>query len=92
MLWLRGRLVRIERRNLIVATLSVAVTSIVITGFLIESKWGYSKPSPLLIYVESWKADRSRAEAKAQQQKELAELRRKAAAQQAAEKPGQGRP
>ena len=86
MLWLRRRLARIERRNLIVATLSVAVTSIVITGFLIESKWGYSKPEPVLIYAENWKADRSRAEAKAQQDRELAELRRKIAAQKAAEK------
>jgi hypothetical protein len=28
--------------------------------FLVESRWGYMKPDPVVIYAQSWKADRSR--------------------------------
>ncbi|WP_353216244.1 hypothetical protein [Sandarakinorhabdus sp.] len=38
-------------------------TATVMTLFLIESRWGYSKPDPIVIYAQSWKADRTREQA-----------------------------
>ena len=83
---LRARLAGIERHKLIFGSFSLLVTVIVIVGFLVENRWGYMKPDPKLIYVDNWKEGRTREEAKAQQEKELAELRRAYAEQQAAEK------
>ena len=60
---------RFERHKLIIATCAVAVTSLIITGFLIENRWGYSKRAPIILYFQSWGADRGEAEAlKAQKQ------------------------
>jgi hypothetical protein len=82
---LRARLAGIERHKLIFGSFSLVVTLIVIVGFLIENRWGYMKPDPMLIYVSNWKEGRTREEAKAQQDKDVAELRRLYAEQQAAE-------
>lgn len=72
----------IRRRRLIVGGLSVLLTAIVMTGFLVESRWGYSPPATRLIYMQSWRADRSSADAladrqatEAAQQRRLAEAR-----------------
>ncbi len=45
-----------------IAAGSVLATTILMTMFLIESRWGYSKKDPIIIYAQSWKADRSRAD------------------------------
>lgn len=82
---LRARLAGIERHKLIFGSFSLVVTLLVIVGFLVENRWGYMKPDPMLIYVSNWKEGRTREEAKAQQDKDLAELRRLYAEQQAAE-------
>lgn len=82
---LRARLAGIERHKLIFGSFSLVVTLLVIVGFLVENRWGYMKPDPMLIYVSNWKEGRTREEAKAQQDKEVAELRRLYAEQQAAE-------
>lgn len=57
-------------------------TAAIMTLFLIESRWGYSKPDPILIYAQSWKGDRSREQAiqdakatKAAREARLAEAR-----------------
>lgn len=42
---------------------AVLATATIMTLFLIESKWGYSKPDPKIIYAQSWSGDRSRADA-----------------------------
>lgn len=60
---MRTFLPRVSRRDLLFATLSVAITVTVITGFLVENRWGYADPPPRIIYVESWEADRSVADA-----------------------------
>ena len=52
-----------RRRRLIIGGASLLVTSIVMTGFLVESRWGYSKPDVKLVFFQSWRGDRSRAEA-----------------------------
>lgn len=82
---LRARLAGIERHKLIFGSFSLVVTLLVIVGFLVENRWGYMKPDPMLIYVSNWKEGRTREEAKAQQDKDVAELRRLYAEQQAAE-------
>ena len=42
---------------------SLLATTAIMTLFLIESRWGYMKPDPKIIYAQSWKGDRSRADA-----------------------------
>lgn len=81
---LRARLAGLERHKLIIGTLSVLITTIVVVGFLVESRWGYMKPDPMLIYVENWKDGRTRDEAKARQAADQAEQRRAYYEQQAA--------
>ncbi len=46
-----------------IAAGATLATTILMTLFLIESRWGYMKPDPKIIYAQSWKADRSRADA-----------------------------
>ena len=71
-----------RRRRWIVGGLSAAATLIVMTLFLVESRWGYLPPDPKLIYFKSWAAGRSRADtladlrsAKAARAAKLAESR-----------------
>jgi hypothetical protein len=66
----------IRRRRLLVGGASVVLTTIVMTGFLLESRSGYSPPDLKLVYMENWKADRSRDQA-------LADMKATTAAQQA---------
>jgi hypothetical protein len=49
---------------------SLLITVIVITGFMLENRWGYMKPDTKLIMVENWNAGRTRAEAEARQAEE----------------------
>ena len=81
---LRARLAGLERHKLIIGTLSVLITTMVIVGFLVENRWGYMKPDPVLIYVDNWKEGRTRDEAKARQAADQAEQRRAYYEQQAA--------
>jgi hypothetical protein len=66
----------IRRRRLIAGGLAVLLTTIVMTGFLLESRWGYSPPDIKLVFMQSWRADRSRADT-------LADTKATTAAQQA---------
>jgi hypothetical protein len=66
----------VRRRRLLVGGASVLLTTIVMTGFLLESRWGYSGKDVKLIFVQSWSADRSRADT-------LADTKATTAAQQA---------
>jgi hypothetical protein len=66
----------VRRRRLLVGGASVVLTGIVMTGFLVESRWGYSPKDVQVIYVQSWSADRTRADA-------LADTKATIAAQQA---------
>ena len=76
MSWLRNPLAGVERRNLIIAILSVVVTSIGVFAFLIESRFGYMKPDPIIVYAENWEEGRSRDDVLAAQAKEAAERKR----------------
>lgn len=80
---LRARLAGIERHKLLFGIFSLVVTTTVVIGFLVENRWGYMKPDPMLIYVSSWKEGRTREEAKAAQAADVAERTRAYYAQQA---------
>ena len=71
-----GKIQQIGRRRLVFAALSLAITSIVVTGFLIENRWGYSKPAPLLVFMENWSLKRSAADVEADRAREKAEKAR----------------
>ena len=81
---LRARLAGIERHKLVFGGFSVLVTVIFVVGFLVENRWGYMKPDPMLIYVDNWKDGRTREEAKAAQAADVAERTRAYYEQQAA--------
>jgi hypothetical protein len=57
----------LRRRRLLVGGASVALTALVMFAFLVESRSGYSKPDPKLIFFQSWRGDRTRDEAIADQ-------------------------
>ncbi len=72
----------VRRNRLIVGGLALLMTVIVMTMFLLESRWGYLPPDPKLIYFQSWAAGRTRADAiamtertKAAREAKLAESR-----------------
>jgi len=52
-----------RRRRYWIAGGAVLATTAIMTLFLIESRWGYSRPDPVIIYAQSWKADRTRDDA-----------------------------
>ncbi len=62
---------QIERHKLVIGGLSLFVTLLIATGFLIESRYGYLKPDPVMIYVKTWPAGRTEADALADQKKLL---------------------
>ncbi|KAB7647399.1 hypothetical protein [Polymorphobacter fuscus] len=73
----------VRRRRILVGGASVALTAIVMTAFLVESRSGYSKPDPKLIFVQNWRADRTRADAEADQRATRAAQEAKMAASRA---------
>lgn len=52
----------VRRRRLIAGGAAVFLTAIVMTGFLLESRSGYSPPDLKLVFMQNWSADRSRAD------------------------------
>lgn len=57
----------LRRRRLLVGGASVALTALVMFAFLMESRSGYSKPDAKLIFFQSWRGDRTRQDAIADQ-------------------------
>jgi hypothetical protein len=55
----------VRRRRILVGGASVLITAIVMTGFILESRWGYSPKDLNIIYMQSWSADRSREQTRA---------------------------
>lgn len=66
---LRAFLATRERSQYLFAVLAIAMPMIIVTGFVIDSN---IRPSPQIIYVESWPADRSEAQILADQKKDQA--------------------
>jgi hypothetical protein len=55
----------VRRRRILVGGASVLITAIVMTGFILESRWGYSPKDLNIIYMQNWRADRTRDEVRA---------------------------
>jgi hypothetical protein len=51
-----------RRKRYWIAGGAVLATASIMTLFLIESRWGYMKKDPVIIYAQSWTADRTRAD------------------------------
>jgi hypothetical protein len=62
MSFLNPSLTEARRRRLLVGGASLALTTIIMTAFMLESRSGYSGRVMNVIYMQSWKADRSRAD------------------------------
>ena len=52
----------VRRRRILIGGASVVLTSLVMTAFLLESRSGYSKVEPKLVFMQNWSADRTRAD------------------------------
>ncbi|MBC7504747.1 MAG: hypothetical protein H7267_03340 [Sandarakinorhabdus sp.] len=73
----------VRRRRILIGGASLLLTTLVMTAFLLESRSGYSKPDPKLIFVQNWRSDRTREQAiadqkatRAVQEAKMAESRR----------------
>ncbi|MBB4632488.1 hypothetical protein [Sphingosinicella soli] len=66
----RARIAAIERKQWIIGGLSLTMTTIIMYTFLIENRFGYMKPDPIIAYFKNWDDGRSRDEALAQQEEE----------------------
>lgn len=49
-----------RRVRWIAALGAVAMTFLVMLAFLIENRWGYMRPDPVIIFAESWLHERPR--------------------------------
>ncbi|BBE35819.1 hypothetical protein SmB9_34770 [Sphingosinicella microcystinivorans] len=67
---IRARIAAVERRQWVIGSLSVLMTFIIMFTFLIENRFGYLPPDPIIAYFKNWEDGRSRAEALAEQEEE----------------------
>jgi hypothetical protein len=51
-----------RRRRILVGGASLVLTTVIMTAFMLESRSGYSGRVMNVIYMQSWSADRSRAD------------------------------
>lgn len=63
---LLAQLGNLPRSRLVIAGLAVLATAIIMTGFLVESRWGYSGRVVPVTFFKSWPADRSAADTAAE--------------------------
>ena len=55
------------RFRLVGAVVAVGMTSLLVTGFILESRWGILPEGPQIVYASDWQASRTDAEIIAQQ-------------------------
>jgi len=67
---IRAHIAAIEKRQWIIGGLSVLMTFIIMFTFLIENRFGYLPPDPIIAYFKNWEDGRSRADALAEQEEE----------------------
>ena len=67
---IRARIAAVERRQWVIGSLSVLMTFIIMFSFLIENRFGYLPPDPIIAYFKNWEDGRSRADALAEQEEE----------------------
>ncbi len=64
---LRAYLADQGRFRLVGAAIAVGMTSLIVTGFIVESRWGVEPEGPQIVYAADWKTTRTDAEIVAQQ-------------------------
>lgn len=74
-----AQLSALPRSRLVIAGLAVLMTVIVMTGFLLESRSGYSGRVVQVVFFNSWPADRSLADVHREQAAEVVTARTDAA-------------
>jgi hypothetical protein len=65
-----------SRYKLVFGALAVAITSLIVTGFIVESRWGVLPEGPQVVYANDWPATRTDEEIKTQQRIDAAERRK----------------
>jgi len=65
-----------NRYKLVFGAIAIGMTSLIVTGFILESRWGVLPEGPQLIYASDWPASRTDAEIKAQQRADAIEKRK----------------
>ncbi len=78
-----AHLAALPRSRVVIAAIAFLVTLIGVTGFLLESRWGYSGRVVPVVFVKSWPATRSDADIDRERAAEVAAARADAAASRA---------
>ena len=65
-----------SRYKLVFGAIAIGITSIIVTGFVLESRWGVLPEGPQLVYAEDFPANRTDAEIRQQQWIDAAERRK----------------
>lgn len=74
-----ARFTSLPRSRLIIGGLALLMTALIVTAFLLESRWGYTGRSVPVVFVKSWPSTRTGADAVAEQRAEIAAARARAA-------------
>ncbi len=72
---LAEQIAALPKSRWVIAGLSLLVTVIIATGFLLESRWGYSGRVVKVVFFQSWNADRSLADVHSDREAEIAAMR-----------------
>jgi hypothetical protein len=65
-----------RRYKLVFGAAAVAVTSLLVTMFVVESRWGVMPEGPQIVYATDWPSTRTDAEIKTQQRIDAVERRK----------------
>jgi hypothetical protein len=70
-----------RRYKLVFGAAAIGMTSLVITGFVLESRWGVLPEGPQIVYASDWTLNRTDDEIRKQQWADAAEKRKAGEAQ-----------
>lgn len=76
---LKGFIAQQQRHKIVFAAIAIAMPCLIVLGFYVDSN---IKPEAQIIYVQSWPADRTDAQIKAQQKIDQAKRDKEAAERQ----------
>lgn len=65
-----------RRYKLVFGAAAIGMTSLVITGFILESRWGVMPEGPQVVYASDWSLNRTDEEIRKQQWIDAAEKRK----------------
>jgi hypothetical protein len=78
-----ARLTALPRSRVVIAGVAFLMTAIIVTMFLLESRWGYSGKVVPVVFFKSWPATRSVADVDRERAAEVATARADAATSRA---------